>query len=374
MDSLKKNYIPGLDGLRAVSVILVIAFHYLAVFPGALIEIGLLGRALEKIVSVGWIGVDIFFVISGYLISSILIKKPIRSFTAYTQFIKRRSLRLLPAYLACSICIVILSLAFYPNSKILENQYLIWTMSSNIPSIFGDRAALGSSEFTLVHFWSLAVEWHFYLFLPVAMCLISSVRLIAVTAICLAISSRLVIANLEHINYDNAIYSFTLCRGDAIACGILLATLKKSNSIILRNLIGSAGLASLFTTLFCITLETTQFKTVPWLQSYGYTAIAVSIAMITYYIINSSQDNKIIKALELNWITHIGRSSYSIYLWHLPFFPLIAKTAKYYNDSPLSQLTIASTAAVIVTFFFSALSYKYLECRFTPARSPVAVG
>ncbi|QYX47698.1 acyltransferase [Pseudomonas tussilaginis] len=372
MESNKINYIPGLDGVRAVSVALVIFFHYASFFPDAFSSTGLIGETLGKIFSIGWIGVDIFFVISGYLIATTLIKNPISSTGGYAKFIKKRFLRLIPTYAVCAITFLSLSLIFYPESKIVENQYSIWTLSSNIPTVWGERSPLGGPGFTLVHFWSLAVEWHFYITFPIAMILIRSARNIAILAIIIAIASRVTLIYIGHENFDNAIYAFTTCRGDALACGVFLATLKECKGSKLPPLIGLIGILVLLGILYKITKSDVLFKAIPWLQIFGYTLIALSVAMVIYSIINSSQASATIRALESKPFTAIGRSSYSLYIWHLPLYPMIVLSAKKHINSPTDQLIISASASLLATAIFGALSYRYIELRFMrprPART-----
>ncbi|MHC2147814.1 acyltransferase family protein [Pseudomonas sp. 210_17 TE3656] len=371
-ESKKINYIPGLDGVRAISVALVILFHYASFFPDVFSSSGLIGKSLGKILSIGWIGVDIFFVISGYLIATILIKNPISSTADYAKFIKKRFLRLMPAYTACAAIFLGLSLAFYPESKIVENQYSIWTLSSNIPTIWGERSPLGGPGFTLVHFWSLAVEWHFYITFPIAMILIRSVRKIAILAIIIAIVSRVILIYIGHENFDNAIYAFTTCRGDALACGVFLATMNEYKGSKLPRLIGLTGLLVLLWVLYRIAESDLQFKAITWVQVYGYTAIAVSVAMIIYSIINSSQSSAIIRTLESKPFSAVGRSSYSLYIWHLPLYPMIAISAREHIGSPTDQLIISFSASLLATAILGFLSYRYIELRFMrprPART-----
>jgi peptidoglycan/LPS O-acetylase OafA/YrhL len=369
----KINYMPGLDGVRAVSLALVVFFHYASFFPEVFSSSGDIGKALGKFLSIGWIGVDIFFVLSGYLIATILIKNPIISTANYATFIKKRLLRLIPAYAVCASTFLVLSLILYPESKIVENQYSIWTLSSNIPTIFGERSPLGGPGFTLVHFWSLAVEWHFYITLPIAMILIRSVRFIALIAIVIAIASRITLIYIGHENFDNAIYSFTTCRGDALACGVFLAGIMGGNSSRLTPLIGLTGIFILSTILYLISASDLQFKAITWVQTFGYTSISLSIAMIIYSIINSSPETSIVRILEIKPLTAIGRSSYSLYLWHLPLYPVIVTTTKNHITQPSEQLIISFSVALLTTAILGYLSYRYIELRFMRPRQPRTV-
>ena len=170
------KYIRGLDGLRAIAVVLVTFFHYSNFFPEFKNSIP------WSFFSAGWAGVDIFFVLSGYLIAKMLLSNPVSSIKSYGTYIAKRARRLLPAYLACSIICISALYIFSIDQKLIDNQYLIWTLSSNIQTIFGDRTALWGSHITLVHFWSLALEWQFYITFPIALAITRSARLTATIA------------------------------------------------------------------------------------------------------------------------------------------------------------------------------------------------
>lgn len=362
------KYIPGLDGLRAISVTLVILFHYASYFPDAFKAPSLLSPMLGKALSIGWVGVDIFFVISGFLITKMLLRNPINSPEKYLTFIQRRAQRLLPAYLTCVAIVLLAAIYIYPDTKIISNQYLLWTMSSNISTLFGERSALGGANFSMFHFWSLALEWQFYITFPIALVVIKSARSAALIAITLAVTSRLVLIYLSPLNYDNAIYSFTICRGDALAMGVFLATMRSSKSIQKSNVIGVIGFLSLITLLSALATSSATFKTVFWLQTVGYTAIAASIAMIIYSVLNSDRHSLIVQLLELRPITAIGRASYSLYIWHLPFYPIIVATSKNNFETSQTQLLFSVGFATLITFSLGTLSYKYIESKFMYSR------
>lgn len=160
------RYIPGLDGIRAIAVTLVILFHYTSAFSMDLNELGGFWKLIARGLNAGWVGVDIFFVISGFLIAKTIALRPINSFPAYSAFMVRRFLRLAPAYVMCLFVFALVASQLTPESKVFHNQYLLWTLTANIESSFGDRTALSDENFSLVHFWSLALEWHFYIFFP----------------------------------------------------------------------------------------------------------------------------------------------------------------------------------------------------------------
>ncbi|PIF52352.1 peptidoglycan/LPS O-acetylase OafA/YrhL [Pseudomonas sp. 29] len=360
------QYIKGLDGLRAIAVLLVTFFHYSNFFPE--LKNATLLSVPWGVFSVGWVGVDIFFVLSGYLIAKMLLRNPISSPKTYAAYIAKRAKRLLPAYLACSIICISTLYAFSIDQKILDNQYLIWTLSSNTPTIFGERSALGGNYITLVHFWSLALEWQFYITFPVALAITRSARTTAIIAVLIAITSRMILMFIAPQNFDNAIYAFTLCRGDSLAFGVLIATLDPAKYLKHIKPIGLFGSCLLLAILFTTTQHELPFKSISWLQSFGYTAIAAASAMIIFSVANLDKNTIPIRLLESSPMTTIGRYSYSIYIWHLPMYPLIAIYAKQLSTIPYMQMLISFVIAITFTALASSLSYNYLEKRFMYAR------
>ena len=355
------SYIPGLDGIRAIAVIAVMLLHYTSPFTPVLNEAGWGWKAYATIVNLGWVGVDIFFVLSGYLIAKMLLMNPINSWNAYLKFVNRRIWRLIPAYVACLLVFSLIALLFVPNSKVLSNSLSLWTMTSNIQSAFIHRTALMDGYFNLVHFWSLAVEWHFYLVLPPMLLVFRYMGLAALVLIVLAIATRYLFQQLQVS--DNALYSFTLCRIDALAMGCLLATIapiftKKYSTLYL--LIGAAIFVSV---MFAITQASIPYKKLPWMQMYGYTLIAFSVAIMMLGIIKADRNNILIQLLERPLMLVTGRASYSLYIWHLVFFPFIANMALNLYDTSLKAFVFALFTASVLAIFMAAISYRFIESK-----------
>jgi len=225
----------------------------------------------------------------------------------------------------------------------------------------------------MFHFWSLALEWQFYITFPLALALINSPRTAAFIAIALAFASRIILIYFNPLNYDNAIYSFTICRGDALAAGVFLATLSPSKNILRTYVVGGLGFFLFAAMLFALATSNIPFKATLWLQTVGYTAIAASIAMCIYFILNTARDSLTIRLLELPPITTIGRASYSLYIWHLPFYPIIVAESKSLFSASQDQLIFSVGVAAAITFLLGALSYKYIESKFMYSRDNAIV-
>lgn len=356
------SYIPGLDGIRAIAVIAVMLRHYTSPFTPLLNDAGWGWKAYAAIANLGWVGVDIFFVLSGYLIAKMLLNNPIQSLDGYLKFVNRRVWRLIPAYVACLLVFSLIAMMFTPNSKVLNNALSLWTMTSNIQSAFIHRTALMDGHYNLVHFWSLAVEWHFYLLLPVLLWIFRSVYLTAIILIAVAIATRYLFQQLDLS--DNAIYSFTLCRMDALAMGCLLATVAPKITQKYADLYLVAGAVLFVSIMYTISQSTIPYKKLPWMQLYGYTLIGLSVAMMLVGIIKASVKNRLVMLLERPFMLMTGRASYSLYIWHLVFFPFIANVALDRYDTSLEAFIAAFMMVVSLAALMSALSYKFVESKF----------
>jgi peptidoglycan/LPS O-acetylase OafA/YrhL len=335
------DYIKGLDGIRALAVILVIIHHYLMPFSSYLAH-GIFGKLTIMIAKVGWVGVDMFFVISGYLITQILIKRPVKNFQDYKLFIANRAWRLLPAYLACLLIFTYMAFELNANSKVLNNSVSLWTLTSNIQSAFIDRTALMDSQFNLVHFWSLALEWHFYISIPVLLWLFRAYWLVASLLLILAF--------------------VTVCRLDAFAMGIFLSIglTKIKQQYVLY--LGVAGVILFASSLVTIAFDTTPFKKIAWLQTYGYTIIALGFALALCPII-TNQAKSLVNTLESKILVGIGRRSYSLYIWHLVFFPIITQTIVSFKLNNFISITLILSTASFLSVITTLISYRWIEAK-----------
>lgn len=353
------SYVKGLDGIRAIAVLLVI-FHHLAPFI-ALSKVGVVGKVFILIAKLGWVGVDIFFVISGYLIAEVVTKRPITSLSKYKTFVIARAWRLLPAYLACLIVFSLLAILFTPGSKVLANSLSLWTLTTNIQSSFIDRAGLIDSHFNLVHFWSLALEWHFYLMLPILIYLLRGHLSAAIFIIILAVLTRITFQAIG--TSDNAIYCFTLCRLDGFGMGILLSILSRRHLPVAKSIIGILGFGIFVILMLTIGYDHTQYKQIIWVQSFGYTFISLSIAMSLLPIV-SDESKMLVKYLETPLLLSIGQKSYSLYIWHLVFAPSLVLLITAINLDSITSDILVFLLALVVTFIAGNLSYKFVELKF----------
>lgn len=345
-----RRYMPGLDGLRALSVLAVIAYH---------LDL--------KWAQGGLLGVGIFFVLSGYLITDqILLEWKTYRRLSLMDFWLRRIRRLLPAMI-CMIGFVavwligsdpplfqalkgeFLSSLFYVN-----NWYLIFHEVSYFES-FGPPSPIG-------HLWSLSIEEQFYLVWPIV--LVIGIKLaprrgkLMLWLLAGAAVSALAMAVIYEPGTDpSRVYYGTDTRAFALLIGAALAVIWPSwklNGAIstsarsLLDVSGSLGLVILMILIFGTN------KLDDWLYRGGFLFIALLTATITAVLVHpASRLGKIMGCEPLKWI---GKRSYSLYIWHYPVMILTNSAA---NDEAGGLGRVFLQLAI--SLLLSALSYKYVE-------------
>ena len=350
-------HIPALDGLRGIAIIMVLLYH--CFFP--LWKFG---------ASAGWVGVDLFFVLSGFLITGILLDSR-KSKTYFKTFYLRRSLRIFPLYYLFLICFFLISPFFIAPGKLWPYQYYFdhqiwyWFYAPNWLITF-DNHWPPVPKPLLDHFWSLAIEEQFYLLWPLLVFVFNRRALIL---ICLVlIFQSIIIRNIfENIGKDySSSYVFTFARLDAISIGALIAIMLRSEigkgfleKHTLKVLLGS------FVTLVLLTLFTHTFNLKnEYFIRIGYTVIGLFFgaymvwAMATGSVANTISDNKFFK--------FFGKYSYGIYIYHWLVSPLLTdQLGKYFSQfTSRSPWLLASFITVLIIIVMSVISFHLFEKQF----------
>lgn len=344
----KRKYIKEIDGLRALAVIMVLAYHLKMPFAKS-----------------GLLGVTVFFVISGYLITGILINEIEESGGVdLKNFWLRRIRRLLPAVLSMAVVMIFVSavvnrVVFTKGCNDLLSAvfgYNNWWQIFRKVSYFENAGA--PSPFT--HCWSLAIETQFYLIYPILLILLSKARnrgkvFAAVTAVLAMISVVLMGVLYSPDGDPSRVYYGTDTRAFSLLIGALAAIQKEYHIIKVKlrgklwAVIGSISVLILIGMMMLISSYSS------FLYYGGQAIVSVLVAFVVYAVtVSRSLLNIILGSSILKWV---GDRSYSIYLWHYPIIVLMSggKRAAWW-------IVILE---VVLSVGFAELSYRFIE---TPVR------
>ncbi|WP_454916719.1 acyltransferase family protein [Xanthobacter sediminis] len=340
-------YRPDIDGLRAVAVGSVVLFHGgFSLFKG------------------GFVGVDVFFVISGFLITTIIAEDVERGRFSLADFYDRRIRRILPAlFLVLAATTAIGAFILLPNqmedlARALVPATLFYANIHfmGLESYFAPAA----EELPLLHLWSLAVEEQFYIVFPLLLFAFMRLggRRLAVGALLAVALVSLVFAQVELQDAPRRAFFLLSARAWELLAGSLLALapLPKVSSRIAAGL-GAVGLAALLVPVFLYG-RNTAFP--------GLAALPPVLgAVLLIYSGRHAAGAPAARLLGLPAMVYMGRISYSLYLWHWPLLSL----AFIYRGRALTPLLAAAIIALAVAL--SALSLRYVE---TPLRRPGLLG
>lgn len=344
MDSeakLTTGYRLEIDGLRAIAVLSVLLYHFgFSAFGG------------------GFVGVDVFFVISGYLITSNIITKIEGGGFSLMGFYERRFRRLLPAYFVVVISSLAVGIYFLTPKdyeELAKSAAASAVFSSNIFFFSESGYFDGPAELKpLLHTWSLALEEQFYFFLPFLLMLAYKLggRLILWLAITAALS--LLLSALLTNSYPSAAFYLLPTRAwELLAGGILaLNVVSAPQNRVLRESFTAGGLFLILISVFTFSSET-AFP--------GYAAIA-PVAGTFLLILGCSGGRSLVRSLlEHPLMVGVGLISYSLYLWHWP----VIVYSRLYSITEISLPHVC--VAFVFTFVISWFTWKYIE---NPFRKP----
>ena len=344
MSSIK--YRPEIDGLRAIAVISVIIYHL-----------------NENWLPGGFLGVDIFFVISGFLITGIIITEIQQNSFSFKQFYTRRIKRIYPAFIT-----VMALVSFIASAIFIYNDFNKLRKTIELSIAFLSNFYLGltqgyfdlsANENPALHIWSLAVEEQYYLIFPLILTLaykkfreIKVLFIITLILFFILLSTSFIPASFyKEVLHQPNIYYLSNLRFPELLVGSLLAIYHCSNKIQLSTQVSNI-LAILSTLLLfsCLFLMNNDIAFIP-----GVTLILPCI--FTALIIHTTSQNNIIKlCLSNQAIVFIGKISYSLYLYHWIFIALA------YYITGEKQINNQSIAIVtVLTIIFSVLSYYLIE-------------
>jgi peptidoglycan/LPS O-acetylase OafA/YrhL len=344
-------YRPEIDGLRALAILPVLFFH-------------------AGFLKGGYIGVDIFFVISGYLITSLILKDLEKNEFSLINFYERRARRILPAlYLVMLVSIYPAWELMFPNqlsefgesliaTNIFASNFLFWSQIEYFSE--------ASQTKPLLHTWSLSIEEQFYILFPVLLLICSkyfSKRLVPII-ITLGFFSFIFAADLSSTRSPQLAsinFYFPIGRAWELLAGALVAiNIDEKNRKIGSNdsLFAIIGFLLVVYSYFVFNSSSLVFM--------NYNSFLLHPGLYTVFpvigtclvILYSNKDNFIGKLLSIKYFVGIGLISYSLYLWHFTLFSF----TKLYSVANLSDWTYL--LLITLTFILSFFSWKFIETPF----------
>jgi peptidoglycan/LPS O-acetylase OafA/YrhL len=335
------KYHKELDGVRAIAVFMVIFFHFF-------FELNL-PTLLTRIANFGRTGVSLFFVLSGFLITRILIATK-DSPNYFSSFYVRRSLRIFPLYYLFLVLIfIILPLFSGKPFPPFDLQLYNWTYLQNFALAF--RWPHVSPR----HLWSLSVEEHFYLFWPILIYLLSIRKIVFASVLIIAMAFMVKYFMIEH---DYVPYYFTFARIDELAMGALLAILEIKNKLIDKNANKFLLISVIFAipTIVLLVIFTDMDNTI--IQIIKYNLLAFTFLGLVGYIISLRETSWIKRVLRTKPMVFLGKISYGLYIYH----PLCIATV--WNIFSKMNLAILFVIAVGFTVLVASASYFLFELNF----------
>jgi peptidoglycan/LPS O-acetylase OafA/YrhL len=343
-------YVPALDGVRAVAVLAVLAFH--SGFGWA---------------SGGFLGVSVFFTLSGYLITTLLLIEHERTGAiAWGRFVGRRARRLLPASLLCLALVVALT----PWWSVSQREVLPGDVFAALGNVANWRAAFADRSYQqlfedaaspVAHFWSLAIEEQAYVVLPlvVAVALRRGRRSLAVALALLTAGS--VAATIASSDFD-LVYNGTHTRAAELLVGALAAVVLRGRRPV-TMLVARGGVSARVATRVVdgagwlavgVVIVAVAFVSIdrPVLVDGGL--VLWSLVSLTV-VIGALGDGPLARVLAVAPLVAVGKVSYGLYLFHWPVFQLLTPARTGLDLAPLTVVRLAVTAIVVV------VSSRWLE-------------
>jgi peptidoglycan/LPS O-acetylase OafA/YrhL len=342
------GYMPFLDGLRAVSILLVLAFHQIGR------RTALIGEQVN-----GWVGVELFFIISGFLITSILLKEQDKTGSYNLKnFYVRRWLRLCPAYY--TFLLFMMGFMIFRGEHDFAAFALAGLYLTNIDMCLATGLIPASTG--LLHSWSLCVEEQFYLLWPGAMKLSGKKAL----PICLSLIAAVYLWRLYLASHGTSWMYLSVgldTKLDSIMCGVAIALLwrlpswkAKAEQLLKKPFTQAAIAGLLLVACHFVGHPGTEEPMIFWALKFPIVLMFMSLFLVSLLANQSSPIARFLSTKPMVWI---GRLSYSLYLWHVVVnFPI---TNDVFQTICHHKQSIVEIAKYATCFGLAAGSYYLIE-------------
>jgi len=351
---LTEKRVPWLDGIRGLAILLVVLGHFFNeyyLFTG------------------GWIGVNLFFILSGYLITGRLYEHAAQQGgkNYFRNFYGRRVLRIFPVYYACLFVFFIVLPYVYHRyfqffRELYDEQWWYWTYLSNWRMVLYGLPA----NFTLFIFWSLAVEEQFYLVWPFVFKYTAKIDrkivILAIWAVSVTVRATAARPMLAYFN--------TLTAAEPLLMGALLTILEKEGTLErYRRLVRILFLLAVIGLVIVIGMYSDLTFTNVGLMRWGYTCIDVLLATILYRLVaGGGREEWMRRLFSMKWLCWLGKYSYGIYVYHsFILLMLVEKAQAVWTEKggqPLMTYVLSRVGGLVLLLLCSYASYHLFEKRF----------
>lgn len=345
-------YRPELDIVRLLAFLLVFVHHSSPRTPNSAATIS------STFVDAAGFGLPLFFVLSAYLITTLLLREKLATGTiAIGKFYQRRILRIWPLYFGALLTGFLFSVAH-------GHFQLDWRWYLAACFMLGNTNILGGTVFA--HLWSISIEEQFYVVWP------GLARKLSTRHLVFAAAAIILVANLVLIHYgrihacsDYPVWFNSFVQFEMFAAGILLAIVTPNptswlSSYAARTVCIAGVFATLFATEYFFHIETVGYPSSgPLSLCLGYALVAGSCALLTYAVLGSRGWPK--------WLVHLGKVSYGLYVFHLPVISVFSRVQLH------ASLWVHQTLSLLVTIVLALLSYRFFETPFLKRKQRLEV-
>jgi peptidoglycan/LPS O-acetylase OafA/YrhL len=384
--------IPALDGLRGIAILLVVIFHHTLMRQETPFD-----RVYVNVARLGWTGVDLFFVLSGFLITGLLYDTK-GSPHYYRTFYVRRMLRIFPLYFLFLFYVLHVAPWVWPDTPLAEmarsamadrGEVWYWLYLQNVP--FALDGTLGHPNLAVT--WSLAIEEQFYLVWPLVIAAGSRRALMWTTGALVIAALGVRLALVAGGAHWIAAYVLPFARMDALAAGAFVALAARGGAgaaswlQTAARVVVPAAAAALLAIWYVEDPLDNDDQTEPLMLTAGCTALAVGFAAVVTIAAGAATETGVARVLSIAPLRALGRYSYALYLFHVPIrrwvrdehFPVAEFATLYGSPLPgqlLFYLVATGPALLLAWLSWHAYEKRWLKLtRFFPyggtaARTP----